>query len=146
MLKELFFLCDDELLIFCVRFLCSFLHGSRELYYVYVYLVGKYVSSLKTPPAWLYVYYVTVLTSITTLPSNCQPFFIRQSRTLKKWLACLFFVIHSSNTILVMELCTEFFKIFLCTGLIDKFFTYQSLWIKVSSTSVGSVDKALKSL
>ena len=51
MLIGLFFLYDDELLEFCVRFSCSFFHGNRELYYVYVYLVGKYVSSFKTPPA-----------------------------------------------------------------------------------------------
>lgn len=44
MLKALFFLCVDELQELYVRFLSSFLHGNRELYYVYVYLVGMYVS------------------------------------------------------------------------------------------------------
>ncbi len=51
MLKALFFLCVDELQELYVRFSCSFSHGSRELYYVYVYLVGMYVSLFKTPPA-----------------------------------------------------------------------------------------------
>ena len=75
MLIILFFLFGDGGQAPYVRSLCSYERGNRELYYVYVYLVGTFFSYM-TPPSrnsYQFKTQMTVLFIIKTCTLNCQP-------------------------------------------------------------------------
>ncbi len=90
---------------------------------------------------------MTVLNSIAVFRSKCQPFFIgQQIHILICYYIYIKYFIHTIVELMMMTMCILFSGFFLSTLLIDMFFTYQSLWIRISSTTVGLVDKLEEAL
>ena len=150
MLKALFFLWHDEQREFYDRFLSSFLHGSRELYYVYVYLVGMYVSFKDT--SCIVRLQSDSLEQYKGHSQRCQPFFLVPILHLRISIYKNLSAIRQKRLSTVTKvdsitICSQnFYAVFLCTGLIYTFYTYKSLWINYFSTIVAIVSNSQKAL